>query len=79
MSAHNHGISDADAWVDPETFKRIHQAATEVGMERLKPIHEALEESVSYDEIRIALACLRNVPPEEADIVPTCENDPVCR
>jgi ATP-dependent DNA helicase RecQ len=57
-----HGISDADPWVDQVTFDRIRGAVAQVGMERLKPLHEALGGEVGYDQIRIAVACLRNLP-----------------
>ena len=45
-------------------FTRIRAAAKQHGIERLKPLFEALGDEISYDEIRIALACLRNAPPE---------------
>lgn len=32
-------------------------------MERLKPIHEALNGSIDYPKIHIATACLRNAAP----------------
>ncbi|MEQ8785696.1 MAG: DNA helicase RecQ [Pirellulaceae bacterium] len=62
-----HGISDADPWVEPATFQRIRGAVAEVGMERLKPLHEALGGDVGYDELRIAVACLRNLPTAASD------------
>ena len=59
-----HGISDHSPWLSDALFNRIRAAAKQHGMDRLKPLKEALGEDISYDEIRIALACLRNAAPE---------------
>jgi ATP-dependent DNA helicase RecQ len=59
------GIIDPGQWLDLGTFKQICLAADEPGIEKLKPIFEALEGKVSYDEIGIALACLRNQAAQE--------------
>ncbi len=53
-------LRDPSPWVDPGTFTRIRQAAEKTGFERIKPIFEALEGTVDYERIRIAVACLRN-------------------
>lgn len=53
------GICDASFWLDEALCQRVQQAALKVGGDRLKPIFEALEGAVPYDEIRLALACLR--------------------
>jgi ATP-dependent DNA helicase RecQ len=45
-------------WVPKETYDRVAIVARQVGSERLKPIFLALEESVTYDEIRLVLAHL---------------------
>ena len=55
--------SDPAPWVSESVFKRIREAANKVGMDRMKPIFEALGETVHYDQIRIALACIKNLPP----------------
>ena len=55
------GITDPAPWVAPNLFARIRDAAHQVGVERLKPIFDHLSQEVSYDEIRIAVACLRNL------------------
>jgi hypothetical protein len=34
------------------------------GIDRLKPLKEALGDDLGYDQIRIAVACLRNAPPQ---------------
>jgi len=61
----DHRISDASPWLDTETFRRISLAGLKVGTERLKPIFDELGGDVSYDQIRIAIGCLRNVPSDE--------------
>jgi ATP-dependent DNA helicase RecQ len=60
----SHGISDTGAWIDDDLFARIRAAAKQHGLDRLKPLYEALGGTVSYDQLRIAVACLRNAPPE---------------
>jgi ATP-dependent DNA helicase RecQ len=47
-------------WVDEPTFKRIMDAAKQAGVQRLKPIFDALQGRIDYQQIRIALACFRN-------------------
>jgi ATP-dependent DNA helicase RecQ len=46
------------AWVDDETYRRIADAASRVGTERLKPIFVELGEQVPYDVIRIVVTHL---------------------
>ena len=53
-------ITDPAPWVSVETHQRITTAAHQIGIERLKPIFDHLNETVSYDEIRVSLTCLRN-------------------
>jgi hypothetical protein len=40
---------------------KISAAAHELGLDKLKPIHEFLSESVSYEQLRIAITALRNL------------------
>jgi ATP-dependent DNA helicase RecQ len=47
------------SWVLEERRKAIEAAAERLGLERLKPIKDAVEEHVSYDEIRLVVAALR--------------------
>ena len=47
-----------DASLADDVFQKIASVARQVETERLKPIFIALEEKVSYDEIRIAVAFL---------------------
>jgi ATP-dependent DNA helicase RecQ len=60
-----HGISDPAPWIDDDLFARIRAATKQHGAERLKPLFEAFGGAVSYDQLRIALACLRNTPPDD--------------
>jgi ATP-dependent DNA helicase RecQ len=46
-------------WVTPERRAAIKEAAEKLGLERVKPIKDALDESFSYDEIRLVVADLR--------------------
>jgi ATP-dependent DNA helicase RecQ len=47
-----------DAWVAPALYQRIMDVIKVHGGERLKPLYIALEEQVSYDDIRLVLAHL---------------------
>lgn len=58
------GIAVPDPWISKAVFERIREAAAQVGRDRLKPIYEHLEGEISYGEIRICMACLRNLPHE---------------
>jgi ATP-dependent DNA helicase RecQ len=57
-------ITDAGRWVQPDVMARISAAASQVGIEGLKPIYVALEEEIGYDDISVVVACLKNVPAE---------------
>jgi ATP-dependent DNA helicase RecQ len=46
-------------WVDDQRFAQIADAVRQYGSERLKPIFVALDERVSYDDIRIVVATLQ--------------------
>jgi ATP-dependent DNA helicase RecQ len=54
------GRQNPEPWVDASLFGRIRSAAERLETGRLKPIFEALDGTVEFDQIRIALACLRN-------------------
>jgi ATP-dependent DNA helicase RecQ len=58
----NEQISDATHWVEAELLRQIESVARTEGMERLKPIFDALNGAATYDQIRIAIGCLRNAP-----------------
>src|SRR6266852_1924898 len=46
-------------WLPAETYARIASAIQQFGKERLKPVKEALPESISYGQIRLVAAHLR--------------------
>jgi len=48
-----------DSWVDPEKRASIEAACTQLGVERLKPIKEALPPEITFEEIRLVVANLR--------------------
>jgi ATP-dependent DNA helicase RecQ len=51
--------ADLSAWVADDVYQEIAAAAKEVGTEKLKPIYQALNEQVPYDDIRLVLAHLQ--------------------
>jgi RecQ family ATP-dependent DNA helicase len=51
--------NDISAWVPEERYGRIRAAAHEAGIDRLKPIFEALNGEVPYDDIRIVVGHMR--------------------
>lgn len=57
-------LSDCSAWVDADTVARIREARKQAPDDRLKPIFDALDGTVSYDTIRIVLACMKHEPPD---------------
>lgn len=57
-------VTDPTPWLSEETYQRIRDAAHHAGIERLKPIFDHLGEDVPYEEIRVAVACLRNLARE---------------
>ena len=55
------GQLSPEPWLDEVSFTAIAAAAKVVGLERLKPVFDQLNGAFSYDQIRIAIACLRNI------------------
>ncbi len=53
-------ITDPSPWVAEENRRLIEEAASTCGLDLLKPIYLALEEKITYNEIRIVVTCLRN-------------------
>lgn len=49
-------IASIDCWMPLEMQRRILQAASRVGREKLKPIFEDLGQSISYEQIRLMLS-----------------------
>jgi ATP-dependent DNA helicase RecQ len=46
-------------WISDDLYQRIATAAHQVGTDRLKPIFQALEEKIPYDDIRLVVAHLQ--------------------
>ena len=46
-------------WLDPERYNQIAAACRQLGMDRLKPLKEALPPEIPYEEIRLVIAGLR--------------------
>jgi ATP-dependent DNA helicase RecQ len=44
-----------DAWVTPDVYRRVAKVAAEVGSDLMRPVYEALNGEVSYDDIRIVM------------------------
>jgi ATP-dependent DNA helicase RecQ len=61
------GISDASPWIDDATLTRIRAACQKLGVDRLKPIFDALGGAINYEQIKVAQACMRNEPDQIAD------------
>ncbi|MCS7468313.1 RecQ family ATP-dependent DNA helicase [Stieleria sp. ICT_E10.1] len=53
----HHGINDPTPWVKPETAQRVLANKHLAGDGKMKPIFDHFNGEVSYDEIRITLAC----------------------
>jgi ATP-dependent DNA helicase RecQ len=54
------------AWIDESKRASIEEACVRLGMERLKPIKEALPPEITYEEIRLVAARLRREQPKTA-------------
>ena len=54
------GIVMPEPWIATAVFDRVCDTAMVWGMQKLKPLYDAMEEQVSYDEIRIALVLIQN-------------------
>jgi ATP-dependent DNA helicase RecQ len=55
-------------WFSPERYNQIAAACRQLGMDRLKPLKEALPPEIPYEEIRLVIARLRT---ENASQIPT--------
>jgi ATP-dependent DNA helicase RecQ len=54
------GITAPNPWIDSELFNRVRDAVGRVGDGALKPIFLHLKEEVPYNQIKVAIACMRN-------------------
>lgn len=50
-------------WLAPEVFDQIASACRRFGMERLKPVKEALPKEITYEQIRLVAAQVRRMAP----------------
>jgi len=55
-----------DGWLDDNKRASIEEACLRLGMERMKPIKEALPAEITYEEIRLVAARLRREQPKTA-------------
>ena len=55
------GQLSPEPWLDDASFAVISAAAKAVGGDRLKPVFDQLNGTFSYDQIRMTIACLRNI------------------
>ena len=55
-----HGVTEPAPWVSPSVMERVGEAAAQTDGTRLRPVYDLLDGEVSYADIRICLACLRN-------------------
>jgi len=55
-----HGVTEPAPWVSPSVMERVGEAAAQTDATRLRPVYDLLDGEVSYADIRICLACLRN-------------------
>ncbi len=59
-------LADPAPWLDRATFDKIAEAARQFGPDRLKPIYDSFGGLIPYDQIKIALACLKNPKPRRS-------------
>jgi ATP-dependent DNA helicase RecQ len=52
----SHPSLPLDPWIDQTTIRAVREASEEVGTSYLKPIFEHLDGTISYEQIRLALA-----------------------
>ncbi len=58
------GATNPEPWLDAATFARIRTACEDLPLDRLAPIFAALDGQIGYDEVKLAVACLRNQRPK---------------
>jgi ATP-dependent DNA helicase RecQ len=54
------GLTSPEPWVDGALFERVAEVASETGIARPMRIVKALGGNVEYDDVQIAIACLKN-------------------
>ncbi|QDT35881.1 DNA helicase RecQ [Stratiformator vulcanicus] len=55
------GIDDPTPWVSGDAVSKVLSAIDEVGDRMLKPIFQHLDGEITYEDIKIVLACRRNI------------------
>jgi ATP-dependent DNA helicase RecQ len=58
-----------EAWIDPTRQSVIEAACGQLGLERLKPLKDALPPEITFDEIRLVVARLRRAQDGQKDAV----------
>jgi ATP-dependent DNA helicase RecQ len=53
-------LTSPEPWVDVRSYERISDAAKRIGIARPISILRAVDGAISYDELRICIACLKN-------------------
>jgi len=54
-------ITDPSCWVDARTIEKVTEVVEQIGDGPLKPYFLALDEEISYDDIRVVVECRKNV------------------
>jgi hypothetical protein len=54
------GLTSPEPWVDDSRFRRVAQVASETGIARPMRIVKGLGGDIEYDDVQIAIACLKN-------------------
>ena len=53
-------ITEPSRWVDAVTIEKITKVIEQIGAGPLKPYYLALDEKISYDDIRVVVECQKN-------------------
>jgi ATP-dependent DNA helicase RecQ len=61
------GVTDITPWISRNELEQIEAAVEHAGIDRLKPIYEALHGRIGYERIRLAVASLANRPPGQTN------------
>lgn len=56
------GQTDAGPWVDQDAFVKVRLTRRSIPGDRLRPLYDALEGTIPFDDLRIVVACLNNEP-----------------
>jgi ATP-dependent DNA helicase RecQ len=52
-------------WIAPERVSQIEEAAARIGVDRVKPIKDAVADEITYEEIRLVLSRMRSARTEQ--------------